>query len=173
MFKKVGTKRKSQVDILNWIRYLYGNTGPPRPPPDINKEEMTLSRKSRSRLAQLRSGFILSSYRNICDPEIENTCPNCQRSSHDTQHLFNCEKNPTHLTTLDLWKKPIQAANFFIPGRRLTWTTPGKTVTRRLTTTTTRRRHETVNTHVFLPELCTFLNTTKIRIFFHIIQHTH
>jgi hypothetical protein len=84
------------------------------PPPEMNCEELKLGRKARTRLSQLRSGFsnLLNLYKNICDPEIENSCPKCNISPHDTQHLFQCAANPTNLTPLDLWTNPIQVTEF-------------------------------------------------------------
>ena len=83
-------------------------------PPEINPEELKLSRKERTSLARLRSGFSrsLMSYMSRIDPEVQDECPLCNISPHDTPHLFNCIANPTELNTIDLWTKPIQAAKF-------------------------------------------------------------
>lgn len=32
--------------------------------------------------------------------------------SHDVAHLFECPRQPTNLTTRDLWGKPIEVAVF-------------------------------------------------------------
>ena len=60
-------------------------------PPKINDSEKTLPRKTRTTLAQLRSGYsnYLNSYKHRIDPEIEDKCPHCQ-CSHTTIHLFDC-----------------------------------------------------------------------------------
>ena len=31
---------------------------------------------------------------------------------HNTVHLFNCRRNPTNLTEMDLWTNPKEAAEF-------------------------------------------------------------
>ena len=65
-----------------------------RPPP-IATAEQTLPRKTRTILAQLRTGHsrILGQYMNRIDPTTRN---NCGHSPHDTHHLFDC---PSKLTT--------------------------------------------------------------------------
>ena len=76
-------------------------------PPQINKEEENLSRKIRVKLSQLRSGYSPQLHSYLCriEPGKEDKCPLCDKTQHDTIHLFNCEKNPTTLTAEDLWKK--------------------------------------------------------------------
>ena len=83
-------------------------------PPEINQEELSLTRKSRSQLSQLRSGYsrILNSYNSRIDGNILNSCPKCHQSPHDSSHLFNCPANPTTLTPKDLWKQPKKCADF-------------------------------------------------------------
>ena len=68
-------------------------------PPEINKEELNLSRKQRTRLAQLQSGYciITNYYKNIINEEDPISCPNCN-SIRNVNHLFNCDENPTGLT---------------------------------------------------------------------------
>ena len=70
------------------------------PPPEINKEEQTLSRRSRTGLAKLRSGFCrtLNSYMSRIDQEIQDVCTLCNKTPHNSNHLFNCASNPTTLT---------------------------------------------------------------------------
>jgi hypothetical protein len=84
------------------------------PPPPINPDEIKLTRIARLRLSQLRSGFsrLLNSYLNRLDDKIENKCPKCETTPHDTNHLFNCHANPTSLPTTSLWTHPIEASNF-------------------------------------------------------------
>ena len=43
---------------------------------------------------------------------IEDMCPNCGQSPHDTVHLFNCPSNQTELSVTDFWKKTVHAAVF-------------------------------------------------------------
>ena len=59
-----------------------------RPPP-IATAEQTLPRKTRTILAQLRTGHsgILGQYMNRIDPTARNYCHNCGKSPHDTHHL--------------------------------------------------------------------------------------
>ena len=62
-----------------------------RPPP-IATAEQTLPRKTRTILAQLRTGHsrILGQYMNRSDPTAHNHCHNCGQSPHDTHHPFDC-----------------------------------------------------------------------------------
>ena len=85
-----------------------------RKPPEIDKSEMSLSRGARSTLAQLRSGFskLTNEYNNRINPEIPNNCPKCNQTPHDVKHLFNCNRNPTPLKVIDLWKRPTKVARF-------------------------------------------------------------
>ncbi|KAI5732608.1 hypothetical protein M8J76_002264 [Diaphorina citri] len=74
-------------------------------PPEVSNEELRLPRKTRSTLAQLRSGWskILNAYLHRINNEVENKCPDCQQSPHDVHHLFTCSAHPTNLTPIDLW----------------------------------------------------------------------
>ena len=83
-------------------------------PPDINPEEKSLSRRARSELARLRSGYSrrLNNYLARIDPEIQDICPLCNATPHNTAHLFSCDQNPTDLQVLDLWTRPCLAADF-------------------------------------------------------------
>ena len=83
-------------------------------PPDINPEEKSLSRRARSELARLRSGYSrrLNNYLARIDPEIQDICPLCNATPHNTAHLFSCCQNPTDLQVLDLWTRPCLAAEF-------------------------------------------------------------
>ena len=83
-------------------------------PPVINKIENTLDRRTRVQLARLRSGFsrLLQSYMSRIDDKEVDECPLCKAPNHDVNHLFNCDKNPTHLSPLDLWNNPTEAAKF-------------------------------------------------------------
>ena len=87
------------------------------PPPPIDKEEISLDRKSRTLLSQLRSGFstCLNSYKARIDPTTLDNCPACSQSPHDVTHLFNCPSNPTDLSPIDLWHRPKMAAAFLNP----------------------------------------------------------
>ena len=82
-----------------------------RPPP-IATAEQTLPRKTRTTLAQLRTGpsRILGQYMNRIDPTTRNHCHNCGQSPHDTHHLFDCPSKPNTLTVESLWSAPTEAA---------------------------------------------------------------
>jgi hypothetical protein len=72
----------------------------------ISKSEQNLPRETRTTLSQLRidkSPFLLS-YKHKINPTSHPSplCPLCKTQTHDTQHLFNCSKIPTNLTTEDL-----------------------------------------------------------------------
>ena len=66
-------------------------------PPEISSEEANLTRKERCLLSQLRSGYcsLLYSYKHRIDTTdtIQDLCPICGTSPHDTPHLFNCGQN--------------------------------------------------------------------------------
>ena len=84
-------------------------------PPSISKTELMLNRRARSRLSQLRSGFsyLLNSYRHRLDDSVPDTCPLCNASPHDTNHLFTCSSLPTNLTPIDLWRNPTDVSFAF------------------------------------------------------------
>ena len=77
-----------------------------RPPP-INIEESSLPRRTRSILAQLRSGH---SYKSRIDAAFNPLCPICGHADQTTAHLFLCR--PTMLIPRDLWVSPVAAAAF-------------------------------------------------------------
>jgi hypothetical protein len=83
-------------------------------PPTINKSEESLSRKTRRILAQIRTNKspLLFTYKHKIDPHTypNSFCPLCKSHEHDTTHLFSCSQVPTHLTPIDLWKNPVEAA---------------------------------------------------------------
>ena len=89
-------------------------------PPTLSTEEKSLPRVARTELSRLRSGFSpnLNYYLHRLDENIEDKCPECGQTPHDTVHLFNCPSNQTELSVLDLWKKPVQAAAFLGLYRR-------------------------------------------------------
>ena len=83
------------------------------PAPEINADEK-LPRKTRRILAQPRSGY--SPHLRAClkrtGVEDSDSCPDCKKEKHTTNHLFDCEANPTNLCVLSLWESPTEAANF-------------------------------------------------------------
>ena len=78
----------------------------------IATAEQTLLRKTRTILAQLRTGHsrILGQYLNRIDPTVCNHCHNCGHSPHDAHHLFDCPSKPTTLTVESLWTAPTETA---------------------------------------------------------------
>jgi len=78
--------------------------------PDIDKSENTLSRSTRTLLAQLRTGkspFLLT-WKHKINPTkyISPLCPLCGTSEHNTEHIFNCTHIPLTLEVGDLWHTP-------------------------------------------------------------------
>ena len=82
-----------------------------RPLP-IATAEQTLPRKTKTTLAQLRTGNrrILCQYVFRIDPTARNHCNRCGHSPHDTHHLVDCPSKPTTLTAESLWTAPAETA---------------------------------------------------------------
>ena len=61
-------------------------------PPPIHPSESSLSRKVRTGLARLRSGYsrMLKFYLNIVDETVADSCPDCNSANHTVHHLFSC-----------------------------------------------------------------------------------
>ena len=79
-----------------------------RPPP-ISNSEKELTRKERSTLAQLRSGYcrLLGSYKSRIKKDANlDVCTDCGTTPHDVKHLFICPAHPTTLILSDLWSRP-------------------------------------------------------------------
>ena len=83
-------------------------------PPKISKQEVTLDRKTRVTLAQLRSGHCarLKSYQFKIGKAVDDKCPDCGIDSQDVPHLFSCPARPTGLTPEALWTDPREVAIF-------------------------------------------------------------
>ena len=96
--------------------------------------EQTLPRKTRTILAQLRTGHsrILGQYINRIDPTARNHCNNCGQSPHDTHHLFDCPSKPTTLTVESLWTPPTETAKHLNRNRKTPQPKPQNTSTWRL-----------------------------------------
>ena len=80
-----------------------------RPPP-IRGSEKDLTRKERSTLAQLRSGYcrFLGSYKSRIKKDASlNVCADCGTTPHDVKHLFVCPAHPTTMRPSDLWSRPM------------------------------------------------------------------
>ena len=117
---EAGLSRKHVLQSLHSeaVTAALDNLGPNKVlgdrPPEINKEEEQLSRKARTELARLRAGYSrnLMSYMSSIDEEVQDKCPKCNATPHNTVHLFNCRMDPTNLTATDLWTKPKEVAEF-------------------------------------------------------------
>ena len=111
---KTKIKQIHTTEVANTIQNYPPNKVLHNTPPLVNKEEASLPREARSKLTQLRTGYsrMLNSYTHRIDPTIDDKCNHCNGSPHDSNHLFNCQNNPTNLQVLDLWTKPVLAANF-------------------------------------------------------------
>ena len=82
-----------------------------RPPP-IGNSEKELTRKERSTLAQLRSGYcrLLGSYKSRINKDANlDVCADRGTTPHDVKHLFVCPAHPTTLIPSDLWSRPTDA----------------------------------------------------------------
>ena len=82
-----------------------------RPPP-ISNSEKELTRKERSTLAQLRSGYcrLLGSYKGRIKKDASlDVCADCGTTPHDVKHLFVCPAPLTTLIPSDLWSRPTDA----------------------------------------------------------------
>ena len=76
-----------------------------RPPP-ISKSEKDLTRKERSTLAQVRSGYcgLLGYYKSRIKKDASiNVCADCGMTPPFVKHLFVCSAHPT-IMTLKIWK---------------------------------------------------------------------
>ena len=111
---KTALKTIHSLSVMETIRKQSDNQVLGEPAPEIHRSERELPRKTRTTLAQLRSGYSshLKSYLfriNARDTDSD-SCPDCGQSPHTTQHLFDCPTNPTTLTTRSLWDNPFDAA---------------------------------------------------------------
>ena len=100
------------------VRSAIGSYAPNKilgaPPPEVHKDERLLPRRTRTSLAQLRSGYckLLNSYMSRIDGAVADRCPDCGGTPHTTNHLFNCPIKPTTLSVVSLWRDPAAAADF-------------------------------------------------------------
>ena len=82
-----------------------------RTPPISNSEE-ELTRKERSTLAQLRSGYcrLLGSYNSRIKKDANlDVCADCGTTPHVVKYLFVCPAHPTTLIPSDIWSRPTDA----------------------------------------------------------------
>ena len=83
--------------------------------PDVGvAAERDMSRRQRTTLAQLRTGFCsaLNGYLHTIGAAESPLCPCCRQAEHTVQHLFQCINHPTTHTAIDLWYHPDLALQF-------------------------------------------------------------
>ena len=93
------------------------NASPPTDDVMARERKANLTRRVRTQLSQLRSGFstALNSYKarlTSCFHNVIDICPDCLGASHTIRDLFNCPARPTQLTAEDLWLQPDKVAEF-------------------------------------------------------------
>ena len=83
-------------------------------PPLVHPSEKYLPREIRTTMSRLRDGHCinLNDFRHRIGRSDTDLCPECNLSTHTTQHLFDCPNFPTNLVTTDLWDRPWDAAVF-------------------------------------------------------------
>jgi hypothetical protein len=84
--------------------------------PEIHSSEESLPCIFCITLAQLRSGKCcnLKSYQHFINAADNDVCPDCRSAPYSTNHLFNCHAFQTSLTVINLWQKPMKAAEFLL-----------------------------------------------------------
>lgn len=106
--KKIHTKTVRTVMKKRKINKVLGTRAP-----EVNeKAEKMLPRRTRTLLAQLRSGYSthLQSTMARIDRNTQPNCPNCGNQSHTTSHIFQCPAQPVAAELKDLWAAPDKAA---------------------------------------------------------------
>ena len=113
---KEGLKTLHTTSVRETIANQNQNKVLQEPAPAVNTNEKSLPRRTRTILAQLRSGYSthLESYLHRINRtgHPSDICPQCGQEPQTTAHLFNCSANPTTLTTRTLWEDPPAAAAF-------------------------------------------------------------
>ena len=85
------------------------------PAPDVSDfDERDMSRRERTTLAQLRTGFCsaLNGYLHDIGASDSPLCPCCRQTEHTVQHLFRCPAHPTTCSPVDLWLQPTLVLDF-------------------------------------------------------------
>ena len=83
--------------------------------PDVDDAaERDMSRRERTTLAQLRTGFCsaLDGYLHVIGAAESPLCPCCRQAEHTVPHLFQCPEHPPTCTAIDLWLRPGLALQF-------------------------------------------------------------
>ena len=81
-------------------------------PPPISNSEKELTRKERSTLAHLRSGYcrLPGSYKSRIKKDANlDVCAECGTTHHDVKHLFVCPAHQPTLIPSDIWSRPTDA----------------------------------------------------------------
>ena len=87
------------VSVVNAIQCHERNVMLDDRPSFISSSEKELTRKERSTLAQLRSGYcrLLGSYKSRIKKDVSlNVCADCGTTPHDVKHLFVCPATRLH-----------------------------------------------------------------------------
>jgi len=81
---------------------------------ESDESDIELPRKTRTFLAQLRSGYSvrLNWYKHHFNPTVPDSCSDGNTTPHTVTHLFNCPMKPTDLTLVDFWLRPKEIAEF-------------------------------------------------------------
>jgi hypothetical protein len=112
---KINCKTIHTTIVLDHLSSLKPNKILNQVAPPVDRTEISLPRRTRCLLAQLRTGKskYLLTYLNHINPQKypSHLCPKCSSQPHDVHHLFNCTHIPTTLTVLDLWTNPKDVAD--------------------------------------------------------------
>ena len=81
--------------------------------PAVHRFEEGLPRAMRRTMAQIRERKcpLLQEYLHGVGTAKGPSCPLCGRRLHNTLYLFTCPSIQTGLMSVDLWRRPIQAAD--------------------------------------------------------------
>ena len=55
---------------------------------------------------------MLHSYSSRICIKVDNRCSDCEVAPHDVNHVLHCSKNNTDMKVIELWKRPVEAANW-------------------------------------------------------------
>jgi hypothetical protein len=65
-----------------------------------------------SRLVTVARSCLLQTYLITIKRANDQICPECRVDNDSVSHVFQCPTHPTRLTKIDLWKRPVEVANF-------------------------------------------------------------
>ena len=106
---EIHTASVRNSSAFNYPNPVLGAVAPP-----VDESEKELPRPYRLTLSQLRSSYCVSLKSYQCTIGISDspTCPDCGDFVQDVPHLFECDRNHTTLTVVDLWRNPKRVARF-------------------------------------------------------------